>query len=52
MKLNKEQQKELCSIIRIKAEKAGYKCAFGTIDATINDLSSKSLYYLPRIVRK
>ena len=30
----------------------GFKCAFGTIDAEINDISSKNIYYLPRIVRK
>ena len=46
------RQSSISHKVMKQAEKAGYKCAFGTIDATINDLSSKSLYYLPRIVRK
>lgn len=33
------------------AKEAGFKCAFGTIDAPINDGSKTSLFYLPRIVR-
>lgn len=35
-----------------QAKKAGYDCAFGTIAANLSMLSSKSLYYLPRIVGK
>ena len=46
------RQSSISHKVMKQAEKAGYKCAFGTIAATINDLSSKSLYYLPRIVRK
>ena len=34
------------------AKDAGYKCAFGTIQSPITDMSSKNLFYLPRIVRK
>lgn len=34
------------------ARRAGYKCAFGTIDAPVTDLSAKSLFYLPRVVVK
>lgn len=32
------------------AQKAGYKCAFGTIDAPISDYTSTHTYYLPRMV--
>ncbi|MBQ0085561.1 MAG: polysaccharide deacetylase family protein [Prevotella sp.] len=35
-----------------EAEKIGFKCAFGTIQTPINDLSSKALFYLPRLVIK
>ena len=34
------------------AAKIGYVCAFGTIDTTINDISARKLFYLPRIVSK
>lgn len=31
---------------------AGYKCALGTIETAISDMSSKCMYYLPRIIVK
>ena len=34
------------------AKRAGFKCAFGTVDAPISDLSIRSKFYLPRVVRK
>lgn len=34
------------------AKDAGYRCAFGTIQCHLSDVSSKSRYYLPRIVLK
>ena len=34
------------------AKNAGYVCAFGTIQSLINDVSSKNIFYLPRVVRK
>ena len=38
---------------RIKKQtfQAGFKCAFSSIDAPINDISSKSLFFLPRVVK-
>lgn len=36
--------------VRKITEKAGYKLAFGTIDSPVTDLSSKSRFYLPRVV--
>ena len=33
-----------------QAKKAGYKCAFGTIQAPISRMSSKNIFYLPRVV--
>jgi len=36
--------------IQREARQIGFKCAFGTIDAPITDLSSKKLFFLPRIV--
>jgi len=38
---------------RIKKQtiQAGFKCAFSSIDAPINDISSKSLFFLPRMVK-
>lgn len=33
------------------AKEVGFRCAFGTIDAPITDMSKSSLFYLPRIVR-
>lgn len=37
--------------IKQLAKEVGFKCAFGTIDAPITDVSKTSLFYLPRIVR-
>lgn len=34
------------------AKHAGFKCAFGTVDAPISDISIRSEFYLPRVVRK
>lgn len=34
------------------SKQIGFKCAFGTVDSEINDVSAKSIHYLPRIVRK
>lgn len=34
------------------AKRVGFKCAFGTVDAPISDVSVRSEFYLPRIVRK
>lgn len=34
-----------------QAKYAGYKCAFGTIQAPITDKTTKNMYYLPRIVK-
>lgn len=33
-----------------QAKTIGYKCAFSTIQSPINDVSSKYLYFLPRVV--
>lgn len=33
-----------------QAEKIGYKCAFSTIQTPVNDISSKELFFLPRVV--
>lgn len=33
------------------AIEAGFKCAFGTIDAPVTDISKSNLFYLPRIVK-
>lgn len=44
------RQSSVSHRIMKKANRAGYKCAFGTIQTPISDLSSKSVYYLPRIV--
>ena len=38
--------------IKKEAAAAGYICAFGTIPSPITDLSSRSLFFLPRIVKK
>lgn len=38
--------------IRKLVEKVGFRCAFGTIQAPVNDISFRSVYYLPRVVRK
>lgn len=35
-----------------EVEKAGFKCAFGTIQVPISDCSIKHVYYLPRMVYK
>lgn len=37
--------------IKQLAKEVGFKCAFGTIDAPINDVSKSFLFYLPRIVK-
>lgn len=34
------------------ARRAGFKCAFGTVEAPISDVSIRSKFYLPRVVRK
>ena len=36
--------------IQLEAQKAGFKLAFGTIEAPITDKSAKYLFYLPRVV--
>ena len=33
-----------------QAKSAGYKCAFGTIQAPVSEVSAKNLFYLPRMV--
>ena len=33
-------------------ESAGYKCAFGTIETPMTDLSVRNIFYLPRVVVK
>ncbi len=33
-----------------QAQIAGYKCAFGTIQSPVSEISSKNLFYLPRMV--
>lgn len=38
--------------IRQQAKSVGFECAFSTIDAHINDISSTAKYNLPRIVKK
>jgi len=38
--------------VRREAKKAGFKCAFGTIEAPINALTSQYKYYLPRTIIK
>ena len=37
--------------IQKQASQAGFKCAFSSIDAPVNDISSKNLFFLPRVVR-
>ena len=37
--------------IQKQASRAGFKCAFSSIDAPLNDISSKQLFFLPRVVR-
>ena len=34
-----------------EAEKLGFKCAFGTINAPITDISAKNLFFLPRMIK-
>ena len=38
-------------IIKRKASDAGFRCAFGTIEAPISDVSRSNIFYLPRIVK-
>ena len=37
--------------IQKQASKAGFKCAFSSIDAPVNDISSRQLFFLPRVVK-
>ncbi len=37
--------------IQKQASQAGFRCAFSTIDAPLTDISSKHLFFLPRLVR-
>ena len=37
--------------VQAEAERAGFKLAFGTIEAPITDKSAKNLFFLPRIIR-
>ena len=36
--------------VRQQAKQIGFKCAFGTIEAPITNLSANSMFYLPRMV--
>jgi len=45
------RQSSVSHKIMKQTKEAGYKCAFGTIQAPISDYSSEKLFYLPRIVR-
>ena len=38
--------------IRCEAKKAGFKCAFGTIEAKLSKLTALYKYYLPRVIQK
>lgn len=46
------RQSSISHRIMKQAKRAGYKCAFGTIQSAISDKSSENLFYLPRIVIK
>lgn len=46
------RQSSVSHRVRRTAKKIGYECAFGTIESHINDISARSLYYLPRVVIK
>lgn len=46
------RQSSVSRRIKRDAERAGYKCAFGTIQSSLSDKSSNNLFYLPRIVKK
>ena len=46
------RQSSVSKKVMKEAEKAGYLCAFGTIQSLITDISTKNLFYIPRIVRK
>ena len=37
--------------IQKQASLTGFKCAFSSIDAPVNDISSRHLFFLPRLVR-
>ena len=44
------RQTSISHRIMRETKKAGYRCSFGTIQSPISDLSSRSLFFLPRIV--
>ena len=46
------RQSSVSKKVMKEAKKAGYLCAFGTIQSPISDKSSKNRFYLPRVVRK
>lgn len=46
------RQSSISHKVMSEARRVGYKCAFGTIQSKISDVSSKSKFYLPRIVIK
>lgn len=46
------RQSSVSRKVQIIAKKSGYKCAFGTIQTPISDVSEKNMFYLPRVVLK
>lgn len=44
------RQSSISNKVMKEAKKIGFECAFGTIQSNVNDTSSKSLYFLPRVV--
>jgi len=44
------RQSSISKKVMKQAPEIGFKCAFGTIQSPVNDLSSKSLFFLPRVV--
>lgn len=46
------RQSSVSRKVQTIAKKTGYKCAFGTIQTPISDVSEKNMFYLPRVVLK